>query len=101
MDGLPGAKLEAFAENPHFLAPQAGEMHLDPAQLAMVEGVMLERAHVEIGAELAVDADEGVAIELSRDPLGIVVGGVEHLRGLGEVEAPPQSAGLPHPAFGT
>src|SRR5260370_36681654 len=41
VDGPASAEIEAFARGPPFLAPQAGEMHLDSAQLTIIEDVRL------------------------------------------------------------
>src|SRR5262249_50327770 len=87
VDGLAGTEIETLAENAHLLPAQARKMHLDAAQLAIVKSVMLERARVEVSAELAIDPDQQVAIELRGDPLRVVVGGVERLRVLDEIDA--------------
>ena len=48
---------------------------------------MLEGAKIEIGAELAIDARQQIEIEFRRDALGVVVGGVENLRILHQIDA--------------
>src|SRR5262245_53645328 len=67
-------------------------MHLDAAQLAVVESAMPERSEVEIGAQLAVDAREQVEVELRRHPARVVVGGMQARRVLLEVDADQQAA---------
>ena len=62
------------------LALEAGQMHLDARALAVEEGVMLEAAEVEVGAELAVDARQQIEIELRGDALLVVIGLLQHLR---------------------
>ena len=48
---------------------------------------MLEGVEIEIGAELAIDARQQIEIEFRGDTLGIVVGAVENLRVLDQIDA--------------
>src|SRR5579862_677472 len=44
VDRFAGAKIDRGAVNPHLLTSRTGEVHFDPALLAVVEGMMLECA---------------------------------------------------------
>ena len=48
---------------------------------------MLERGEIEIGAELAVDAGEQIEIELRGDAVGVVIGAIEDVGRLDEIDA--------------
>ena len=63
------------------------QAHLDPLALAVEERDVLEGVDVEVGAELAVDDVQDVAVELGGDARRVVVGGLEHRRVLDEVGA--------------
>src|SRR5262245_66140250 len=49
VDGFAGAEIDGFPAHAHLLPLQAGEVHLDPRLLAVIEGVMLERRQLEVG----------------------------------------------------
>src|SRR5262249_43249083 len=66
VDRLAGTEFDGLAADLHLLAPDAGEMHLDPRALAVEKGVVLETFEIEIGAELAVDPRQHVEIEFRR-----------------------------------
>ena len=57
------------------------QAHLDPLVLAVEERDVLEGVDVEVGAELAVDDVQHVAVELRRDARRVVVGGLEDRAG--------------------
>src|SRR3954468_23092694 len=63
VDGLAGAEVDALAAHLDALALQTRQMHLDARTLAVEERVMLEAGQIELGAELAVDARQQIAIE--------------------------------------
>ena len=87
VDGLASAEIDSRSVDPRLLPPCRGEMHLDPVVRAVVEGVMLEGAEIEVGAELAVDARQEIEIEFRRDTLGVVVGVVENFGILHQIDA--------------
>ena len=68
------------------LAPRA-QAHLDPLVLAVEQGHMLEVGGIEIRIQLAVEHPQHVAIELRRQPLWVVVGGLEQGGVLDEIRA--------------
>ena len=59
---------------------------------AIVEGMVLERGEIEIGAELAIDAGEQIEIELRGDAVGIVIGAIENIGRLDEIDADDEHA---------
>ena len=86
------AKLDVEAERAdvHVHVALRAQAHLDPLALAVEERDVLEGVDVEVGAELAVDDVQDVAVELGRDARRVVVGGLEHRRVLDEVGAEQQ-----------
>src|SRR5574340_1755471 len=95
MDAFAGLELEAAAVDADALRRGGDQMHLDPAQLRVVEGVMAEGREVEIGIQLAVDPRQQVEVELRGNALAVVVGRVQLRRRFLEVDADQQ------PSFGT
>src|SRR5919205_1268117 len=59
-------------------APLGAQAHLDPLALAVVERHVVERVDVEVGAQLAVDHAQHVAVELRGDAGAVVVGRFDH-----------------------
>jgi hypothetical protein len=55
-------------------------MHLDPAFLLIVEGMMLKMRDREIGSQFPICASKDVPIELGSHSIGIVVSAVQHIR---------------------
>src|SRR5512142_3380346 len=62
-------------------------MHFDAMALLIVERVMLEGIQPESAPKLAVDAREQIEIEFGGHARGVIVGGVEHLHRLDQVDA--------------
>ena len=87
VDGLAGAKGDRRAMDFHLLPLGAGEVHFDPILLAIVEGMMLERSQIEVGAEFAIDARQEIEIEFCRHAFGIVVGRTQDIRVFDQVDA--------------
>src|SRR5664280_1372880 len=90
MNGLAGAEVEALAGGLDLLALEAGEMHFDAVALAVEESVMLEAVEIEGATEFAIDAREQIEIERSGDAGLVVIGGVEDLGRLDQVDADDQ-----------
>src|SRR5581483_8600188 len=86
VDRLAGTEVYGFAGNAHLLASAAGEVHFDAMLLAIVEGVMVEHVEPEISVQLAVDARQQVEVEFRRHASSVVVGGVEDLDRLDQVD---------------
>ena len=61
-------------------------MHFDAPGNGVVERDMAEAVEIEIGRQLAVDPAQQVEVELRGDALGVVVGGVQPLRILFQVD---------------
>ena len=63
-----GGELDVEAErrDVHAHPPARAQAHLDPLALAVEERDVLERVDVEVGAELAVEHAQHVAVELRR-----------------------------------
>src|SRR5262245_7311851 len=95
MDRFARAKIDRFAGNSHLLAFQAGKMHFDAVFFTIVKCVVLKHVELEISAELAVHAHEQVEIEFCRHAFGVIVGGVEHLRRLDQVDPDNERCALP------
>ena len=74
MDGLAGIEAEGLSEHVHALRRARDQMHLDPAAADVVARFVREGVEVEVGAELAVDPDQKVAVEGRRHAVGIVIG---------------------------
>ncbi len=87
MDGLAGCELDHLSGDVDLLPPPAHQMHLDAAALVVVERPVAERVAIEVGTQLAIDAREQVEIELRGHARGIVIGGVEYLGVLDEIDA--------------
>jgi hypothetical protein len=66
--------------------------------LAVEEGDVVEALGLEVGAELAVDDAQDVAVEGGRDAGGVVVRGLDAARVLDEVDAEQQRAVRPEQA---
>ena len=75
----------------HVLRRERAQAHLDPLVLAVEERDVLEGVDVEVGAELAVDDVQDVAVERRGDARGVVVGGLDDRRVLDEVGAEQQA----------
>src|SRR3954466_786453 len=78
VNSFAGTEVDALAADPHLLALQACQMHLDARALAVEEGVMLEAGEVEFAAKLAIDARQQIEIELGGDALAVVIGLLQH-----------------------
>src|SRR5581483_11634610 len=63
VDRLPGVEAKAVAPHAHALALERDEVHLDPAERRVVEGVVREALQVEPAAQLAVDPGEEIEVE--------------------------------------
>ncbi len=100
VNGFAGAEVDAFAGNAHALALEARQMHFDARALAVEEGVMLEAREVELGAELAIDAREQIEIELRGDALRVVVGLLQDLRVLHQIDADDEDRAVAEDAAG-
>ena len=87
MDGLAGCELDDVTGNVDGLPPPAHEMHLDATALTVVERPMAERVNIEVSRELAIDTREQVEVELRRYARGIVIGRVENVGVLDEIDA--------------
>ena len=74
----------------HLLPLQAGKVHFDAVALAVVEGVVLEGVELEGAAQFAIDAHQQIEIELGGDAGRVVIGGVEHLYRLDQIDADDQ-----------
>jgi hypothetical protein len=68
-------------------ALQGDEAHLDAREPRVVERPVGEGGRVEVAAELAVEDEEHVLVELRGDPARVVVGGVQARVRLDEVDA--------------
>ena len=97
MDRLAGPEAHDAAAHRHLLLALAHEVHLDAAEGGVVERLVTERAQVEIGAELAIDAREEVQVELRGDALRVVVGGVQPRRILLEIDPDQEPAARARP----
>jgi len=87
VNGFAAAELDRLAADAHLVPDQADEMHLDPALVLIVEGAVAEIRRVERAGKLAIDAQEQVEVERRRDALAVVIGAVEHIRVLDEIDA--------------
>src|SRR6266550_2910811 len=87
MDDLAGRELDHMTGNVDRLPPPAHEMHFDATALTVVERPMAELVDIEVSRELAIDAREQVEVELRGYACGIVIGGVENVGVLDEVNA--------------
>src|SRR4029079_10880040 len=92
MDGLAGAEFNGGAAHSDLLPPGAGEVHFDAPALGVVESVMLERTKIEVGAEFAVDAAEQIEIEFRSHTGGVVVGAIEDVGRLDEIDPDQESS---------
>ena len=79
-----------------FLDRPADQVHLDPAEVRAIAGLMLEPVEVEPAAQFAVDSFQEVEVEPGGHPLGVVVGGFEEARVLVEVGAEEQAVRRVH-----
>src|SRR5258708_9930054 len=70
-------------------------MHFDAMTLAIVEGMMLESIKPECPAELPIDARQQIKIKLRSDAIRIVIGGVEHIDRLDQIDPDHQRGTTP------
>ena len=80
-------EINGLAVDAHFLPLEAGKMHLDPAVVAVIAGMVLERGEVEIGVKLAIDPRQQVQVEFGGDAFRIIVGGTQHRDVFNEIDA--------------
>src|SRR6185369_5661088 len=86
MDGLAGTEIYGLAGDLHLLTLEAGEVHLNTALLPIKEGVVLEALELEGAAQLAIDPPQQIEVELGRDAGGVVIGVVENLGRLHQID---------------
>ncbi len=96
MDGLARRKAEYPRTDAHALRACAAQVHLDPAAGDVVERLVLERAQVEVRAQLAVEPRQEIEVESRGITLRIVVREVENLHGLLQVHADQHAARPAH-----
>src|SRR4029453_10917784 len=92
VDRLAAREGEAAAGERDDLIAAAHQVHLDPALAAVPERAVIEGGDVEVGAELAVDAVQQVAVELGRDTERVVGGRLEDGARLAQVDADQERA---------
>jgi hypothetical protein len=85
-------EVDAVAGDADGLVATADEVHLDAAEFGVVDGVVGELVEGEVGAELAVEADQEVLVEGRGDALGVVVGALEEGDVLAQVDADEEAA---------
>src|SRR5579883_1808653 len=71
---LPETAFQTSVSNRHHLVTQGAQMHLDPASLAVIAGLVRKGALIEIAAEFPVDTAQKVQIKRSRHTRRIVIG---------------------------
>src|SRR5207302_6940486 len=71
---------------------EADQVHLDPGENRIVEGVVPKLVEHEIRSELTIEPRQDVQIESRGDTQAVVVGAVEHQRVLLQVHADEQAA---------
>src|SRR5471030_365437 len=91
-DGFVLAETHALAADIHELRGEAFEVHLDPALVLVVKGLVAKAPQLEISAQLAVDACEQIEVERGGHARRVVVGGVKHLLVFFQVDADEQGA---------
>src|SRR5579883_2370165 len=87
MDQLAGGETDARAGNADLLIGQALQVDFDATAGLAVEGEMREAVDIDGGAELAVDALQQVAVERGGDAGAVVVGGLNEVRILFQIDA--------------
>src|SRR6266851_7958494 len=87
MDQFALGEMDVRAGDPSFLIGETADVDFDPPLDLVIEGDMLEPVDVEIAIELAVDPYEEVEVELRGYPGPVVVGGIEDLRILLQIDA--------------
>ena len=92
VDGLAGREMPQPLRPAHDQRAARAQVHLDARMLGVEEGHMLPVVRVEVAAQQAVDVAEQVQVEARRHALGIVIGGLQPLRGLGQIYADQQAA---------
>src|SRR5512143_2336591 len=85
-------EMEALARNPYVLLGEAHQMHFDAARHWIVERVVAEARRLEVGVQLAVEAVEEIEVEGCGDAGRVIVGGVQPLGILLEIESDEQAA---------
>ena len=88
----PLAKKERHAANTNDVIEATDEVHFDSPLCGIVEGLVGEPLGVKIGAQFAVDPHQNVLVERGRDPLPVVVSGLDHARILLQIDADQESA---------
>ena len=86
IDSPPGKK-ERHAADAYDLVAAAYEMHFDPPLGGVVEGPVGELLDVEVGAQLAIDPHQDVAVERGRNASPVVVGGFHSALVLLQIDA--------------
>ena len=95
MDAFARIKANVRAVEADGLGLEANEMHLDTAPLVVIKSTVTKAGEVEIRVEFFVDAFKQVQVECGRDALGVVIGGVEGVFVLLEIDADQQRAAGP------
>lgn len=95
MNVLTGGETEGLAVDVHLLIALAVQPHLDPPRVFEPWRVVAEGRQVEVRTELGVRAFEKIQVEGRRDAFGIVVGGVQAIRVLLEIDPDQQRAAVP------
>ena len=97
-----GKRHQSDSWNPDLMLQRGNQVHLDPVVDHLIEGPVLEHGGIEVGAQLMVEHQEHVAVELGGDSLRIVVRRFNPAHILAQVHAQKQPVvlrhRLPHPA---
>mgnify|MGYP001828843507 CR=1 FL=1 len=92
MDGITGIELEGLAANADCLPAFADEMHLDPAPVTVIEGMVRKGFDIEITRQFAIDTSQEIQIEGSGHTVGIVVGSIQNVHVFLQVDPDQQAA---------
>ena len=92
VDRFAQGEQERHAGNTNDLVATADKVHFDPPSGDVVEGPVGELLDVEVGAQLAIDPHQDVAVERGRDAPSVVVGCLDHARILPQIDAEQEPA---------
>ena len=97
VDGLAGGDRDDAVGQADALILQGAQLDADAALVGQVMGLVPEGGEVEAGAELTVGALEQVQAEGGGDALAVVIGGLEDVAGLAQVDADDEQGALAEP----
>src|SRR5690606_9351245 len=94
VQALAGLEAEGALLDAHLLCQRADQVHLDARFARVEEGAVAEAARLDVAVQLATDASQQIEIESGGDAGAVVVGGLQALAVLEQVDTDQQAAAI-------